>query len=695
MPAFIEPQLATLVDRAPTGDDWLHELKYDGYRILARLHKGRATLTSRRGNDWTSKFPTVRAAVEALPVGQAYLDGEVAVPTADGKTSFQALQNAFGQTTAGVLYYVFDLLFLDDRDLTGDPLEARKEALASLIARSKAGPLRYSDHVVGRGAEFFEQARARGLEGIVSKRRGDPYYRGRSTGWLKVKAISRQELVIGGYTDPEGSRTGIGALLMGYYDKDGNFVFAGKVGTGFTQKLLAELHRRLTPLVQKQSPFAVTPPQGWLGRTAHWTRPELVGEVAFTEWTDDGRLRHPSFQGLREDKKARQVIRETPTSTGRATSMADEAKVEAMPKTAATTKTKPAPKPTAKATAKAKSTAKPATKPEARPKARPPAALAVRTTAKATVKPVKSTAKGDAAAVLGERISNPDRVVYPALGLTKLDVARYYEAVGEAMLPHVHGRPLSLVRCPQGLAGGCFYMKHQKMPASDSLSHITIREKTKTGQYLVAETEAALVGLAQMGVLEVHTWNSTREELERPDRIILDLDPGPDVKWPEVVETARLIRDRLKALGLASFVKTTGGKGLHVVCPFRPALDWDDCLELSRAVADLIARERPRRYTLNMAKAGREDKILIDYLRNNRGSTAVAAYSTRARPEATVSVPISWDELSPGLTSGQFTVKTVPHRLATLKGDPWAGFFDHQQRLSPELLSLVQARGGG
>jgi bifunctional non-homologous end joining protein LigD len=321
------------------------------------------------------------------------------------------------------------------------------------------------------------------------------------------------------------------------------------------------------------------------------------------------------------------------------------------------------------------------------------------------VKPVRAAAplpqaagkssgkKGDAAEVRGERISNPDRVVYPALGLTKLDVARYYDAVGEAMLPHVLGRPLSLVRCPQGLAGGCFYMKHQKMPASEALSQIAIREKTKTGQYLVAETEAALVGLAQMGMLEIHTWNSTRADLEHPDRIVLDLDPGPEVKWPEVVETARLIRDRLKALGLESYVKTTGGKGLHVVCPFAPALDWDGCLELSRAVADLIARERPSRYTLNMSKAGREDKILIDYLRNNRGSTAVAAYSTRAKPEATVSVPISWDELSPRLTSGQFTLHTVPRRLATLKADPWEGFFGRQQRLSPELLRLVESRG--
>ena len=302
----------------------------------------------------------------------------------------------------------------------------------------------------------------------------------------------------------------------------------------------------------------------------------------------------------------------------------------------------------------------------------------------------KRTGKAGAV-VMGERISNPDRVVYPAVPLTKLDVARYYEAVAEAMLPHVKGRPLSLVRCPEGLAGQCFYMKHYPMGSvPEVLDQIPIKEKSKTGHYLVVDDAQGLVALAQMGVLEVHTWNSTREHLEHPDRFILDLDPGPKVKWAEVVETAKLIRERLQALRLESYVKTTGGKGLHVVVPVEPVLDWDRCLALSRAIAGLIEAERPKRYTLNLSKAGREDKILIDYLRNNRGSTAVAAFSTRAKPQAPVSVPVAWEELGPKLTSDHFTVATVPKRLAKLKQDPWANFFRKKQKLPSEVLRLLR-----
>jgi bifunctional non-homologous end joining protein LigD len=645
-PAFIEPQLATLVDQAPDGDDWLHELKYDGYRILARLDAGKATLASRRANDWTAKFPTVQAAVQGLPVRNAVLDGEVAVPGADGRTSFQALQNALGRGASGAVYFVFDLLWLDGEDLTGVPVEQRKQRLAKLLAGKadkapgKGGPLRYSDHVVGQGRAFFQQAQARGLEGIISKRMGEPYRRGRSTGWLKTKCITRQEFVIGGFTDPEGARSGIGALLVGTYDADGKLAFAGKVGTGFSQKTLAELHRKLVPLQQNSSPFAVTPPPGWIGRPAHWVRPELVGEVAFIEWTDDGRLRHPSFQGLREDKKPTSVVRERPAPT----------RVVA-----------------------------------------PDAAPAASKRSKVVRTAGKKAAAREGAAVLGERISNPDRVVYPEVPLTKLDVAKFYEAVAEAMLPHVQGRPLTLVRCPEGLPGGCFYMKHHSMgPVPAALDQIPIKEKTKVGKYLVVEDAQGLVALAQMGILEVHTWNSTRDKLEHPDRFILDLDPGPKVKWAEVVETARLIRERLQALQLESYVKTTGGKGLHVVVPVEPVLDWDRCLALSRAIAGLIEAERPRRYTLNLSKAGREDKILIDYLRNNRGSTAVAAFSTRAKPQATVSVPVAWDELSPRLNNEQFTVTSVPQRLARQKRDPWADFFRKPQKLPSEVLRLLR-----
>ena len=313
IPAFVEPQLAQLVKIAPTGDEWLHELKFDGYRILGRLEGGEVTLLSRRGLDWTASFPTVRAALQQLAAGSAMLDTEVAVVLPDGRTSFQALQNAFGAAAPrGLACFAFDLLFLDGVDLRARPLEQRKQQLQALLAASpRTDVLRYSDHVEGRGDEFFASACGRGLEGIISKRRDLPYSAGRGNGWVKTKCTHRQELVIGGFTDPEGARTGIGALLLGYYE-GGKLLYAGKVGTGFTQKTLTELRQRLVPLEQAECPFAVTPPRAWTGAGVHWARPSLVAEVEFSEWTDDGRLRHPSFQGLRKDKLARDVVREKP-----------------------------------------------------------------------------------------------------------------------------------------------------------------------------------------------------------------------------------------------------------------------------------------------------------------------------------------------------------------------------------------------
>jgi bifunctional non-homologous end joining protein LigD len=608
---------------------------------------GHAVLSSRRANDWTAKFPAVRAAVETLPVQSAVLDGEVAVLGPDGRTTFQGLQQALGGGAAHLVYFVFDLLQLDGEDLRPRTLEARKAVLQELLARVPAGGvMRFSDHVVGHGPDVFAQACGRGLEGIVSKRRDAPYRSGRTMVWCKVKCTSRQELVIGGYTLPEGARTGLGSIVVGYHDAAGHLRFAGKVGTGFTQKMLGDLHRRLSALEQKECPFEPTPPRASLGRAVRWTRPELVAEVEFVEWTDDGRLRHPSFMGLREDRKAREVVREKPVPVA----VAEKA---------------------APAAAKGK---------------RAPAAKGGGA----------SKHGADGAEVLGQRISNPQRPLYPDAGLTKLDLARYYEAVGEAMVPHVAGRPLTLVRCPKGLSPGarndeadCFYMKHAAVWSPPSLRKAGIRERNKTGQYLVADDAAGLVGLAQMDVLEIHTSNAHAASFERPDRIVLDLDPGPDVPWREVVEAARLVHDVLTGLGLRSFLKTTGGKGLHVLVPLAPTLDWDASLAFSRAVSELVMRQRPAAYTTAMPKQGREKKILLDYLRNNRGSTSVAAFSTRANPKATVSTPVAWDELDTRLRSDAFTVQSVPKRLASLRAEPWPGFFDLKQKLPADIARLL------
>jgi bifunctional non-homologous end joining protein LigD len=618
LPASYEPQLATLVTAPPTGDAWLHELKYDGYRIGCRIDGDDVSLLSRRGKDWTAAFPEVCAAARRLGARRALLDGEVAVVLADGRTSFQALQNYFGGQRAGLCYFAFDLLHLDGVDLTPRPLEERKQALERLLA--SGGLIRYSAHVVGDGAAFFGRACGMGLEGIVSKLRAQPYKAGRNTGWQKSKCTRRQELVIGGFTDPEGARQGIGALLVGVHDDGGRLLFAGKVGTGFSQRSARELRQRLDALEQKTSPFQPHP-AGFAH--AHWVKPTLVAEVNFAEWTSDGKVRHASFQGLRTDKPAREVVAERP------------------------------------------------------------------------VEPSAPGRPDGAAEVAGVPISHPDRVLYPDIGLTKLALAEFYASIGDAILPHVVGRPLTLVRCPKGLIGsgdgeGCHFMKHSKVWAPPALRRVRIRERTKTGEYLVIDDLAGLIALVQMDILEIHTWNARADDVEHPDRVVFDLDPGPEVAWRAVIDAARVVRRALASLELDCFVKTTGGRGLHVVVPIVADRSVADCLAFSRALVSAIASRDPERYTVAIAKAGRANKILLDYLRNNRTNTSVAAFSTRARARAPVSVPLAWEELSARMTSDHFTVATVPARLRKGKGkDPWQGYWRCRQRLTSAMLDAV------
>ena len=640
MPKFVQPQLATLVERPPDGNGWLHELKHDGYRILARVEHRRAKLFSRNAHDWTEKFPAVAEAVGRLPVEEAILDGEVTVLLPDGTSSFQALQNFGSSTTRGQLaYMIFDLLYLDGRDLTGARLDDRKAALARVLASGsdRAAVLRYSDHVVGAGADFFARACKLGLEGIVSKKRDAPYRGTRGADWLKVKCLKQQEIVIGGYTEPEGSRIGIGALLGGVYES-GRLVYVGKIGTGFDNRTLRDLQQRLSRLEQKTSPFASRPAGA---ARAHWVKPELVGQVSFSEWTSDGKLRHPAFQGLREDKPADSVVRERPAAAD------DEVKETSTqtPKRAAR-----APRPTSSG----------------------------KTTAEATV--------------AGVRLTHADRILFPPHGTTKLDLARFYESIAKWILPHLEDRPTALVRCPEGAHKTCFYQKHVGYWAPESLRRVKIQEKRKVGEYLVVDSLASLIGLVQIGILEIHTWNSVVKHLEQPDRVVFDLDPGPGVEWAQVIECARLIRDSLRSLELESFVKTTGGKGLHVVAPLVPGPNWDETSAFARAVAETVAGADPRRYITSMAKAERKGKIFIDYLRNIRGATSVAAYSTRATPDATMSVPLTWDELSTRITSDHFTIANVPSRLAGLTADPWAAYWRSRQTLPKSAAARASAR---
>ncbi len=660
LPPFVDPQLATLVSEAPAGDDWLHEMKFDGFRILARLEKGRAQLLTRSGQDWTQRFAIVARAIEALPAQKALLDGEVAVVTKNGTTSFQALQNL--DASAGQLaYFAFDLLHLDGRDLRPLPIEARKAQLERLVKANKKGDVvRYTDHVVGDGPAFFAEASRSGLEGIISKRRGQPYATGRGPDWVKTKAVKRQEFVIGGFTDPNGARQGIGALLVGVYDK-GKLRYAGKVGTGYTQKSAAELRRRLGELASDDSPFSS--PIRPAVKGVHWVAPRLLAEVGFTEMTADGKLRHPSFQGLREDKRATEVRVEVPLPTEEVTEG----------KTASTPKAK-----TAKASRKpGKPRAKADTAPGATPEARAKGGVVI------------SHKGGEGAEIAGVTLTHPDRVLYPDIGLTKRQLAEYYEAIADLVVPEVAGRPLSLVRCPEGMAGQCFYMKHAMRGTAATLRRVHIKERKSAGEYLVADSLAGLIGVAQMSVLEVHTWNSTTDHLEQPDRVIFDLDPGPAVKWKAVVTAAEAIRDRLRKLGFASFVKSTGGKGLHVVVPLVPDADWEACFLFTRIVSEGLVAEDPGRYTTEMSKDGREEKILIDHYRNRRGSTAVAAYSTRARPGAPVSLPLAWDEIADFSPDRPYTVPTALDRLRGQRVAPWSDYEKQRKPLSDVLASLA------
>ncbi len=616
LPAWVAPQLATLVAEPPVGDDWVHEIKLDGYRILLRIERGRVKLLTRNRQDWTDRFPAVAEAAAALPVKEALLDGEVVALDAAGVSSFQALQQASAlEADRAIAYVAFDALFLDGRDLRREPLLERKRRLARLL-KGRRGRLRYSAHFDEPGQEVYDRACRMALEGIVSKRKQAPYTSGRGPAWLKVKCVARQELVIGGYTDPEGARSELGSLLLGVHEPDGRLAYAGRVGTGFSRATLAALGPRLRKLTQRESPFAADGPRP-PARGAHWVKPVLVAEVAFTEWTRDGLLRHPAFEGLREDKPAVDVARERPRPAGRA----------APPRIAG--------------------------------------------------------GSGAAVAVAGVRLTHPDRVLYPDQAITKLALARYYEAVADWIVPHVADRPLSLVRCPDGQRGPCFYQKHAGPGIPKEVKRVRLRERGgATASYPYVDDLPGLVALAQIGVLEIHPWGARVGRLARPDRLVLDLDPAPDLPWPRVVEAAQEIRALLADLDLIGFLKTTGGKGLHVVVPLRPEAGWDALRALGEGIGAELARRAPDRYTINPLKAARRGRIFIDYLRNVRGATAVAAYSPRARPNAPVSAPIGWSELSAKTRPGDFTVETVPKRLLTLHKDPWADFFSVDQAIT-------------
>lgn len=633
LPEFISPQLATATQLIPAGGGWVHEVKYDGYRILARIEAGAVRLFSRNRHDWTRKFPDVARALAGLPLENAWVDGEIVSLDAEGRSSFQALQNALSATnTTETIYYAFDLPYLNGYDLRRVKLAERKALLKRVMPENNI--LRYSEHFDVEGAKFIAQVCALGLEGMVSKRRDSVYEGSRGNAWLKLKCARQQEFVVGGFTDPEGSRHGFGALLLGVYDSDGKLRYAGKVGTGFDHALLVKLRRTLDGLIQEAPPF-VNPPQGAEGRRAHWVKPELVAQVTFTEWTQDAIVRNAAFQGLRHDKRARDVVRE---------------EAGGMPKLA-----------------RQGSTANVA------PRKDP--------------KPLASKAGRDT--IAGVKLTNSDKPLYPEAGITKRDLALYYEAIAEWILPHLRNRPLTLLRCPNGWDKECFYQKHADASVAAVIERVEVQDSDGPALYMMANSVSALVAMAQMGTLELHPWGSRKPRLGFPDRIVFDLDPDDAVEWEGIVEAVKILKTLLDHLGLRGFLKTTGGKGLHVVIPVQPTLPWDSIKGFSQAVAEVLVQTFPERFTAKLLKVSRQKKIFVDYLRNGEGATAVAAYSTRARANAPVSTPIDWNELGRDLRFDCFTIKNVPARLKRLKRDPWEEFSELRQTVTAAMMKNV------
>jgi bifunctional non-homologous end joining protein LigD len=678
LPRSLEPELATLVSEAPAGDGWIHEIKFDGYRVMARLENGKATLFTRRGVDWTDHFPTLIGAVGELPARQAIFDGETVYLGSDGTTDFSRLAAALQSGTdpeARVVYFVFDLLYLDGYDLTKSPLVARKAALASLLGRGlPTSRVRYVDHVAGSGPEFFRQACGLALEGSIAKRGEAPYRPGRGRDWLKVKCLHRQEFVIGGFTERADAAGGVGALLLGAHDQPGGMLrYVGRVGTGWDDETMRALRARLNPLRHESSPLSDAP-RGREATGVRWVRPDLVVEIEYLSWSGPGRLRHASFRGLRLDRPAAEVVLEEG---------AGGHEPDPVPALDPTPDGDPAPAGAGGHEPDPASALDLAADDEPAPD-RLPAPAPVRTRAVKKSEPHEE--------VGGVVITNPERVMFPDTGLTKLDLARYYEDVAEHALPHLARRPLTIVRCPEGHTSECFFQKHAGESFPDTVIRVPIRDREKTADYMAVDSLAGLISLVQLGALEFHAWGSRIETLESPDRLCFDLDPDPELPFARVAEGARVLRGLLDGLGLESFVKTTGGKGLHVVVPLEPARSWDEVKSFAKGVVEAVVSADPERYVASMALKKRGGRIFIDYLRNGRGATFVAAFSTRRRAGAPVSTPLRWDELSSARQADRYTVDNFRRRLAGLRGDPWRGFLEARQSISDEVLQAVLSR---
>jgi bifunctional non-homologous end joining protein LigD len=635
IPSFVAPQLCVSVERPPGGEGWGHEIKFDGYRMQLRVEDSKVSLKTRKGLDWTEKFSAIAKEAKALP--DALIDGEIVALDDQGVPQFSALQAALSEGKTGkLIFFAFDLLFAEDMDLRRLPLRDRKARLKELLDEHDGKNIRYVEHFEVDGEAVMEAARESALEGVISKKLSAPYHSGRTESWTKAKARAGQEVVIGGWKTTNGK---FRSLMAGVYRGD-HLVFVGMVGTGYGQDKVKQIMPALKAAASDESPFGgKNAPRKT--RDVHWLKPKLVAEIEFAGWTGDQNIRQAAFKGLRQDKDPREVRAEMPAMT----SVAQPA--------------------TAKAGVKS-------SKPVAAPRAK--------------------TADKKANEVMGVLISHPDKAMWPDAAdgepVTKLDLARYFEAVGDWMMPHIKGRPSSLVRAPDGVKGEHFFQRHGMQGTSKLLELVRVSGDRKP--YIEIDRIEGLAAVAQVGALELHPWNCAPGEYDVPGRLVFDLDPAPDVAFTEVIDAAKEMRKHLSGLGMESFCKTTGGKGLHVVVPLlhgaKERVSWKEAKAFAQGVCQLMASDDPERYLLNMSKAKRTGKIFLDYLRNDRMSTAVAVLSPRARDGATVSMPLTWTQVKGDLDPKRFTVRTAPSLLAKTKA--WQGYDEAASSIKAAMKKL-------
>ncbi len=594
-PEAFRPQLAEIGKAVPTGKNWIHEIKFDGYRIIAWSSNGEVRLFTRSGLDWTDRFKSIAKAIGTLHERSFVLDGEIVVLDEKGRSTFSGLQEWL-KTGKGEkpIYYAFDLIAHMGDDITKLTTLERKEKLSKLIKSMQLNLIQYSEHIATDGQVLLEHACALGLEGIISKRGDQPYHQFRSSDWIKSKCVLEDEFIVGGFTKPTGERIGLGALLVGEFDEAGNLNYCGKVGTGFSDATLNDLYKKLEAIQQSDSPFAKheTP----LPRGATWVRPILIAQIKYGERTPTGALRHPVFLGLREDKEISEMKE------------------------------------------------------------------------------------------LAVKLTSPERVIFPEHNITKKDLADYYARVSERMLPFIEERPLALVRCPEGIAKECFFQKHATAGMTPSMT----RQTGKDDESVIAvANEFELLTLIQLGVIEIHPWGSRMGAVEAPDTLVFDLDPGPGVAWGTVIQAAQVMGELVRTFDLVPFVKTSGGKGFHVVVPIKAkSVSWDDHKTFAHNVSIALEKAVPKQFVTVMSKAKRNNRIFLDYLRNGRGSTSVAPYSVRTKPGAPVSLPIAWDRIQIVASGEDFSVLNCSDWIK--EPDPWKDFYSSAKPVSAKMLDKAK-----